>query len=255
MISFREPGVSTINTAGILCYMKVSCCCFLILYALLLEYDRTWYPLRLQASQLNGGAPPLLPFIPADKWKLKDRQKQKRNEMKRYEPTAATPRTWVSISVHSIPPIIWAGTSQLQSLPRCQSPLDRTVLWETTLRSACGSICLHSSLSPFPPCSRVHSAGLSTGCDGGRGAPASGPLSLFTSRICCLLGGCTVLGRLQWVHPHIYVGEIWQPATSRLSLEMVSWSPSCPWVCSWSAYCTSRPPSLLWVLTFPRRFI
>jgi len=36
-----------------------------ILYALWLEYDRTWYPLRLRASRLDGGAPPPLPFIPA----------------------------------------------------------------------------------------------------------------------------------------------------------------------------------------------
>ena len=34
------------------------CCCLFILYAHLLEYDSTLYPLRLQASRLDGGAPP-----------------------------------------------------------------------------------------------------------------------------------------------------------------------------------------------------
>jgi len=57
------------------------------------------------------------------------------------------------------------------------------------LRSARGGISLLSSPSPLPLLSRGHFAGLSTGCNGGRGAPASGPLSLCTTSICRPLGG------------------------------------------------------------------
>jgi len=43
-----------------------------------------------------------------------------------------------------------------------------------------------------------------------------------------IVGGRTVLGRLQLVHAHTVVSRTWWLATSRLSLDQVSWSPSCP---------------------------
>jgi len=98
-------------------------------------------------------------------------------------------------------------------------------------------------------------AGLSTGCSGGRGAPASRTLSLHTSSICRHLGGRTVSGRLQWSHAQTWVGRTWRPVTLRLSLGKVFWSLLCPWLCSWSACCTCRPPTSPYLLIFPQRFV
>jgi hypothetical protein len=104
---------------------------------------------------------------------------------------------------------IWAETSRLPWPPGSPSPLGRTLLWKTAQRPARVGICPLSSPSPFPPPSIVLSAGLSTGCSGGRGAPASGSgsLSLHTTSICRHLGGRTVLGRLRWVHARTLVGR------------------------------------------------
>ena len=91
-------------------------------------------------------------------------------------------------------------------------------------------------------------AGLSTSCSGGRGVPMSGPPSYLhrhTTRICRPVGGRTVSGRLPLVHACTLVCRTWWPATSHLSSGQVSWSPSC----------TCPPPTLLWLLAFPRRFV
>jgi len=49
-----------------------------------------WYPLCLRASRLDGGAPPPLPFVPADKWKMRDRQKGKERRTEWYNSAAAS---------------------------------------------------------------------------------------------------------------------------------------------------------------------
>ena len=56
--AYRIFGCSSGQLVG-LCRITIRscCCCFFILYALLIEYDRTWFPLRLRASRLDGGAP------------------------------------------------------------------------------------------------------------------------------------------------------------------------------------------------------
>jgi len=114
----------------------------------------------------------------------------------------------------------WVDTSRLQSQPGSPSLLGGTLLWKTAQGPACGGICPLSSPSPFPPPSIMLSAGLSTGCSGGRGAPASGfgSLSLHTTSSCRHLGGRTVSGRLQWTHARTLVCRTWLPATLRLSL-------------------------------------
>ena len=70
-------------------------------------------PLHPQVSRFHGGAPPLLPFIPANK--LKNRKiDQTRKENDRYKPTAAASRMWARLCICCRPLFIWAGTSWLQ---------------------------------------------------------------------------------------------------------------------------------------------
>jgi len=201
-------------------------------------------------------------------WKLKDtpkatltrRQGEKRKGTKG---TTITPhRRLPAPEPASAPPpyrhSFWWGTPRCQLSPGSPSPLGRTLLWNIAQTSAGVCICPVSSSSPFQPPSIVSSVGLSTGCSGGRGVPAFGQQSCLrrrrTTRICRPLSGRTVSGRLQLLHAHTVVCRTWWPATSHLSSGQVSWSPFCPCVCSWSACCTSWPPTSLWLLTFPQRF-
>ena len=158
-----------------------------------------WYPVRLWASRQDGGAPPPLLFVPADKWKMRERQKGKR---RKNSITPLAPMPLPSPGPAPYRHFTWAETSQLQWAPGSPSPLGRTLLWKPAQWPARGGICPLSSPSPFPLPSVVLSAGLSTGCIGGRGGPASGSgsLSLYTPSVCRHLGGRTVLGRLKWVH-------------------------------------------------------
>jgi hypothetical protein len=84
--------------------------------ALIREYDRTEYPLRLQTSCIDGRAHLLQPFIPADKWNLKDRQTH-RKETKRYTPQLPLPvPESASASAPYMASIIW----ELPDISSCQ---------------------------------------------------------------------------------------------------------------------------------------
>jgi len=167
--------------------------------------------LRLRASRLDGGAPSPLPFVPVDKWELnweKDTKERKKKKRERLNPATA-PNTPDPRALSPLPAAtsVWVETSRLQLPPGSSSPLGRTLLWKTAQRYAHVNICLHSSSWPSAPPSTVHSGDLFTGCSGGRGAPASGKLSLHTTITCRPLGGRTFPGKLPWSHDWTSVGR------------------------------------------------
>jgi len=171
---------------------------------------------------------PRYPFIPADIYMKTERSNKCRNKLhtmrekgkerkgtKRtgYKPPSPSPPAPESASAPpSMPSFIWVRTSRHQWPPESPSPLVRILPRKTAQRSARVCICPLSSPSPFPPPSTVSFAGLSTGFSGGRGVPASGPLSCLhyrTTSIYSPLGGRTVSGKLQWVHAHCLLCRTW----------------------------------------------
>jgi len=142
------------------------------------------------------------------------------------------------------PPLAWAGTSRHQWLPGSPSPLYRTSPWRAAQRLARVGIYLLSILLLSSPLSRAFSAGLSIGCNGGRGVPVSGPPSYLhrrTTSICHRLGVRTVSSTCLLAHAQTSVGRTWLPVTSHYSLGWVSCSQLCPSVCSRNVCCTCRP--------------
>jgi len=141
------------------------------------------------------------------------------------------------------PQLVLAGTSQIWLLPGSPSPLDRILPWRKAQRFAHAGICPHSIRWPFPPPSRALSAGLSTGCSGGRGAPAPAAFCFHTTSTCCPLGVQTTLGMFQPAHARSSVCRTLWPMISRLSLGWILCSQRCPSVYIHSVGSTCRPPT------------
>ena len=108
------------------------------------------------------------------------------------------------------------------------------------------AICPLSIPLPSPPSSRAFSAGLSTGCSGGRDAPASGLLCCLRRRTTSTarrIGVRTVLGTSSLARVRTSVGRTWLPEASHCSLGWVSCSQLGLSVYSRGAYCICRPPT------------
>ena len=146
------------------------------------------------------------------------------------------------------PPPAWAGTSRHPWLPGSPSPLYRTSPERAAQILARVGICPLSIPLLSPPLSRAFSAGLSIGCSGGRGVPASGSgpppcLRRHTTSICRRLGVRTVSSTCPLARAQTSVGRIWLPVTSHYSLGWVSCSQLCLSACSRDVCCICRPPT------------
>jgi len=98
------------------------------------------------------------------------------------------------------------------NFPTSLAPRKSTTAWfhssmETAERAAHVGICPLSSPSSVPLLSRECPAGLSTGFSGGRRAPASGPLSLITTRMYHPVGDLFISAKLQWACARISVDK------------------------------------------------
>jgi len=141
------------------------------------------------------------------------------------------------------PPLVLAGTSQIRLLPGSPSPLDRILPWRKAQRFAHAGICPLSIPWPIPPHSRALSAGLSTSCSGGRGAPASAAFCFRTTSTCRPLGIRTTSGMFQPAHARSSVCRTLLAMISRLSLGWILCSQCCPSVYIHSVGSTCRHPT------------
>lgn len=139
--------------------------------------------------------------------------------------------------------LMWAGTFQClgpqasPSLPGHMSP------WNTARISAHADICSLSSPLPSTPLSKAPAVRLSTGCNRGSDAAASGLSFLPTTNTYRPRGVRIVSGKFSWTHAHSSVCRTWLSITSNLSLGWVSRFWLCPSVCNRSDCSTCRPPT------------
>jgi hypothetical protein len=109
-----------------------------------------------------------------------------------------------------------------------------------------------------PALSKRFSAGLSTGCSGGRDAPTSGITSCLgrhTTSSCPGVSVRTVLGTFPLAHVWTSVGRTWLPLVSHYSFGWVSCFPRCHPAYSLDAYCMGRPPTQPSLTSLLLRFV
>jgi len=141
------------------------------------------------------------------------------------------------------PPLVPVGISRCLSLPGSPLLLDPIHPWGTAQIFAHAGICPLSIPWPFPPLSRALSAGLSTGCSGGRDAPASAAFRVHTTSTCRPLGVQTALGMFQPAHARSSVCRTLLAMISRLSLGWISCSQLRPSFYIGSVWSTCRTPT------------